>query len=179
VIEAPVTAVGGVYGSIKRADGSPADRGFVTCSGDGITAGEKDSSRVNSPYSQAGFQFMKSVPFGGRYRLLVHEKTDDAYVWTVSEEFTIDESNPIVKMDVVLPSGRDLKLHVVDKDGMPVAAQEVKLSFSFTRDPAASSVASPGEISAVTALVQPPSQTPMASALFEASRSIIRWKVSN
>jgi beta-lactamase regulating signal transducer with metallopeptidase domain len=133
VIEAPVTAVGGVYGSIKRADGSPADRGFATVLEMELPPGEKDSSRVNSPYSQAGFQFMKSVPFGGRYRLLVHEDTDEAHVWTVSEEFTIDESNPIVKMDVVLPSGRDLKLHVVDKDGKPVAAQEVKLSFSFTQ----------------------------------------------
>jgi hypothetical protein len=133
VIEASVTAVGGVYGSIKRADGSPADRGFATVLAMELPPSEKDSSRVNSPYSQAGFQFMKSVPFGGRYRLLVHEDTDDAHVWTVSEEFTIDESNPIVKMDVVLPSGRDLKLHVVDKDGKPVAAQEVKLSFSFTQ----------------------------------------------
>jgi hypothetical protein len=133
VMEAPVTAVGGVYGSIKRADGSPADRGFATVLEMELPPGEKDSSRVNSPYSQAGFQFMKSVPFGGRYRLLVHEDTDEAHVWTVSEEFTIDESNPIVKMDVVLPSGRDLKLHVVDKDGKPVAAQEVKLSFSFTQ----------------------------------------------
>lgn len=135
VIEASVTAVGGVYGSIKRADGSPADRGFATVLAMELPPSEKDSSRVNSPYSQAGFQFMKSVPFGGRYRLLVHEDTDDAHVWTVSEEFTIDESNPIVKMDVVLPTGRDLKLHVVDKDGKPVAAQAVKLSFSFTQKP--------------------------------------------
>lgn len=135
VIEASVTAVGGVYGSIKRADGIPAERGFVTVLAMELPPGEKDSSRVNSPYSQAGFQFMKSVPFGGRYRLLVHEKTDEAYVWTVSEEFTIDESNPIVKMDVVLPSGRDLKLHVVDKDGKPVSAQEVKLSFRFSQKP--------------------------------------------
>ncbi len=133
VIEAPVTAVGAVHGSITRADGSPADHGFARVLAMELPPGEEDSSRVNSPYSQAGFQFMKSVPFGGRYRLLVHEDTDDAHVWTVSEEFTIDESNPIVKMDVVLPSGRDLKLHVVDKDGKPVAAQEVKLSFSFTQ----------------------------------------------
>lgn len=133
VIEAPVTAVGGVYGSIKRADGSPADRGFVRVLAMELPASEKDPSHVNSPYSQAGFQFMKSVPFGGRYRLLASEKTDDAHAWTVSEEFTIDESNPIVKMDVVLPSGRDLKLHVVDKDGKPVAAQEVEMSFSFTQ----------------------------------------------
>jgi beta-lactamase regulating signal transducer with metallopeptidase domain len=133
VIEAPVTAVGAVHGSITRADGSPADHGFVRVLAMELPPGEKDSSRVNSPYSQAGFQFMKSVPFGGRYRLLVHEDTDDAHVWTVSEEFTIDESNPIVKMDVVLPSGRDLKLHVVDEDGNQVAAQEVKLSFSFTQ----------------------------------------------
>ena len=133
VIEAPVTAVGGVYGSIKRADGSPADRGFVTVLAMELPPSEKDSNRVNSPYSQAGFQFMKSVPFGGRYRLLVHEDTDDAHVWTVSEEFTINESNPIVKMDVVLPSGRDLKLHAVDEDGKPVAAQEVEMSFSFTQ----------------------------------------------
>jgi hypothetical protein len=135
VIEAQVMAVGGVYGSIKRSDGSPADRGFVRVLAMELPPGEKDSSRVNSPYSQAGFQFMKSVPFGGRYRLLVHEDTDDAHVWTVSEEFTIDESNPIVKMDVVLPSGRDLKLHVVDEDGNPLGAQEVKLSFRFSQKP--------------------------------------------
>ncbi len=133
VIEAPVTAVGGVYGSIKRADGSLADRGFATVLAMELPPGEKDGSRVNSSYSQAGFQFMKSVPFGGRYRLLIHEDTDDAHVWTVSEEFTIDERNPIVKMDVVLPSGRDLRLHVADEDGNPVAAQNVSLSFSFTR----------------------------------------------
>ena len=135
VIEASVTAVGGVYGSITRADGSPADRGFVRVLAMELPPGEKDSSRVNSPFSQASSQFMKSVPFGGRYRLLASEKTDDAYAWTVSKEFTIDESNPIVNMDVVLPTGRDLKLHVVDKDGKPVAAQEVKLSFRFSQKP--------------------------------------------
>ena len=133
VIEAPVTAVGGVYGSIKRADGSPADHGVVRVLAMELPPGEKDSSRVNSPYSQAGFQFMKSVPFGGRYRLLAHEDTDDAHAWTVTEEFTIDESNPIVKTDVVLPSGRDLTLRVVDDDGKPVAAQDVQLSFGFSQ----------------------------------------------
>ena len=135
VIEAKVMAVGGIYGSIKRADGSPADGAYTRVLAIELPPGEKDSSKVNSSYSRSGFLFMKSVPFGGRYRLLTHEQTDDAYAWTVSEEFTIDESNPIVKMDVVLPSGRDLKLHVVDEDGKPVAAQEVKLSFRLSQKP--------------------------------------------
>ncbi len=133
VIEASVTAVGGVYGSITRADGSPADRGFVRVLAMELPPGEKDSSRMNSPYSQAGFQFIKSVSFGGRYRLLVHEDTDDTHVWTITEEFKIEENNPIVKMDVALPSGRDLTLRVVDEDGKPVAAKDVELSFSFTQ----------------------------------------------
>jgi hypothetical protein len=133
IIEAKVMAVGGIYGSIKRADGSAADRASTHVLAIELPPGEKNSSKINSSYSRSGFLFMKSVPFGGRYRLLTHEQTDDTCVWTVSDEFTIDESNPIVKMDIVLPSGRDLTLRLVDANGKPVAAQDVKLNYSFSQ----------------------------------------------
>jgi len=135
VIEAKVMAVGGIYGSIKRADGSPADGASTRVLAIELPPGEKDSSKINSSSSTSGFLFMKSVPFGGRYRLLTHEQSDDARAWTVSDEFTIDESNPIVKMDVVLPSGRDLTLRLIDADAKPVAAQDVKLSYNFSQKP--------------------------------------------
>jgi beta-lactamase regulating signal transducer with metallopeptidase domain len=133
VIEAKVMAVGGIYGSIKRADGSAADRASTHVLAIELPPGETNSSKINSSYSRSGFLFMKSVPFGGRYRLLTHEQTDDTCVWTVSDEFTIDESDPIVKMDIVLPSGRDLTLRLVDANGKPVAAQDVKLNCSFSQ----------------------------------------------
>jgi len=135
LIEAKVTAVGGVYGSIKRADGSPADRASTYVLAMELPPGEKDSSKVNSSSSTSNFLFMKAVPFGGRYRLLTQEQTEDTRVWTVSEEFKIDESNPIVKMDVVLPSGRDLKLRLVAANGKPVAAHDVKLNYRFSQKP--------------------------------------------
>lgn len=144
LIEAKVTAVGGVYGSIKRADGSPADGASTRVLAIELPPGEKDSSKINSSSSTSGFLFMKSVPFGGRYRLLTHEQSDDACAWTVSDEFTIDESNPIVKMNVVLPSGRDLSLRLVDANGKPLASQDVELNYRFSQKPGDLSSRKPG-----------------------------------
>ncbi len=135
VIEAKATATGGIYGSIRRADGSPATNAHVTVFATQLPSGEKGYRRLNASSSFGSAQFMKPVPLGGRYRILVREQSDDAYAWTVSEEVEIDESNSIAKLDAQLPLGRDIKLRLTDELGKPVVAEVAELSFSFTQSP--------------------------------------------
>ncbi len=131
IVDAPATATGGIHGSITRADGSPAERGFVHVFATKLPASEKDHSRINPSSKSGSSRFLSRVPIGGRYRVLAYEQTETSYVWAISDEVTIDESNPISQMNIQLPPGHDLKVKLLDPDGRPVSRQKVHLSIEF------------------------------------------------
>eukprot|EP00456_Euglypha_rotunda_P013779 TRINITY_DN141_c0_g1_i7.p1 TRINITY_DN141_c0_g1~~TRINITY_DN141_c0_g1_i7.p1 ORF type:complete len:1200 (+),score=259.78 TRINITY_DN141_c0_g1_i7:5299-8898(+) len=130
VIDAPVTVLGGIHGTIKRADGSPAGQAFVRVFPIRLPRGVKENE-INPSSSRGGSEYLREVPLGGRYRILAREETADGYVWGVSGEISIDPSNPIHQADIQLPEGRDLAIKVVDDRGNPVVNQEVSLEVSF------------------------------------------------
>lgn len=131
VIEVPATPAGGIHGTITRADGSSAERGFVHVFATKLPASEKDHSRINPSSKSGGHKFLSRVPLGGRYRVLAYEHSDAAYVWAVSEEITLDDSHPIAKAEIQLPPGHDLKMRVLDPQGHPVVRQQINLSLGF------------------------------------------------
>lgn len=137
VISVPATAAGGIHGVITRADGQPAERGFVTIFATQLPKSEKNHQRINPSSSSGGSQYLRTVPLGGRYCVLAREETPAGNFWAVSEEVTVDENNPIAQVDIRLPAGRDLTLKTKDERGRPVVGQMVNLevSFSLKSDP--------------------------------------------
>jgi beta-lactamase regulating signal transducer with metallopeptidase domain len=131
VIDVPTTPAGGIHGSITRSDGSPAESAFATVFATKLPRGEKDHRQINPSSSTGGAQFLRKVPLGGRYRILVREMTPSGCVWAVSDEVTIDGNTPIVQTDIQLPSGRDLRLKVIDESAQPIAGQVVELEIHF------------------------------------------------
>ncbi|MDB5346712.1 MAG: hypothetical protein JWP89_5089 [Schlesneria sp.] len=131
VIDAPAVVMGGIYGSLKHADGSSADGAFVRIFPIKLPLTEKNDHQINPSVSSGGSQYLREVPIGGSYRVLATEKSATGYVWAVSEVVTIDGSDPIVRADINLPKGRDLSIRVLDESGKPVADQPLELELSF------------------------------------------------
>lgn len=131
IVEVPAVAAGGIHGSITRADGSPAQSAFVYVFAKKLPSSEKDHGRINPSSYSGGPQYLRKVPLGGRYVVLAREQTPTGYAWAISDEVTIDESHPIAQADIKLPTGRDLKVKVLDDTGKPVVGQEVQLEIGF------------------------------------------------
>lgn len=131
IIAVPTTPTGGIYGAILRADGSPAERAFVTIFATRLPRTEKDHRRINPSSSTGGSQYLRNVPLGGRYCVLAREASSSGTVWTVSEEVEIGDSNAIAKVDLRLPPGRNLKIKVTDEQHQPVVEQQIDLEISF------------------------------------------------
>lgn len=131
IIPVPTIPTGGIYGQILRSDGSRAEKAFVTIFASRLPRTEKDHSRINPSSSTASSQYLRNVPLGGRYRVMAREESSSGYVWAISKEVEIDNSNAIAQVDLNLPAGRDLKIKVTDEQKQPVADQEVQLNFSF------------------------------------------------
>lgn len=131
VINVPTTPAGGIHGTITRSDSSPAETAFVTAFATRLPRSEKDHRNINPSSSSGGSQYLRKVPLGGRYRILAREMTSTGCLWAVSDEVTIDENTPIVRTDIQLPSGRDLRLKVIDESDQPVTGQSLELEFHF------------------------------------------------
>lgn len=124
-----VVASGGIHGTIRRADGSPADSGFITVFAMRVPRGFEQP--LNPSSQSASPQFLRNVPLGGSYRLLARESTPGGLAWTVSEELTINEETPIREVTLTLPQPRPLDLHFVDPSGRPVPGQNVDIELAF------------------------------------------------
>ena len=135
VITAEVTPTGGIHGSVTRHNGTLADRAYVYVFATKLPATEKDTRRINPNGSSGSSQFLRSVPLGGRYRVLAREESGSSCVWAISDEVTIDSSQPIARVEIKLPVGSDLRLRITDPHGQPVARQTVQLEIGFRAKP--------------------------------------------
>ena len=125
---------GGIHGRVIRPDGSPAKSAFMTVFASNLPPGAKDHRHLNATFRTASSSFLLTLPLGGRYRVLAHEFTETHNVWTVSDEVTLDENNPIAELHLKLPTGQPLPIKVLDPDGRPVADQPVQLVLSFSQE---------------------------------------------
>ncbi len=132
LVELPAKPAGGIFGTIVRADGSPADSGYITVFATELPPDEKDRSRLNPSVSSASSSFLVSLPLGGKYRVLAREFTAEHNVWTLSDEVILTEANPIAELPLKLPEGRPVSIKVVDPDGKPVVGRDVRPSVSFS-----------------------------------------------
>ena len=133
IINVPTRPAGGIHGTVVRADGRPATSTFVTIFATKLPPGEKDHHRINPSSASASSSFLVTLPLGGRYRVLAREMVESHNVWTLSEEITLDESQPISELKLTLPTGRTLPIKIVDSDGKPVVDQPVTLKLSFSQ----------------------------------------------
>lgn len=137
VIDAAARAAGAIHGVVVRSDGSPATSAFVSVFASKLPAREKDHRHLNPSSATGSPTFLLNLPFGGRYRVLARESTEISYVWAVSDEIALDESQPIAKVRLMLAAGKPVQVKVVDPEGRPVANQPVTLELSFSqREPA-------------------------------------------
>ena len=131
VIEIPTRPAGAVHGRILRPDGSAAVSAGIHVFSIRMPRGLDDQTRVNPSVGYGSSTFFRSLPLGGRYRLLAREFTDTAAWWTVSDEFTLDKAHPIQELDVRLRPSRRVTVRVLDSNGRPFADVTVKLLLSF------------------------------------------------
>lgn len=127
-VDIPANPAGGVFGTVLRADGTPASAASVTV----IEIETPPSGRLDANPSVRGNadSFFRTIPFGGRYAVLAREFNQDHTVWAVSDSFLIDADNPIQELKLTLGSGQPTTIRVVDQDGKPVVNAEVDLSIS-------------------------------------------------
>ena len=131
VILVPASPAGGIHGVITRADGTPATQAFVTIFATRLPRSEKDHRRINPSSSSGGSQYLRTVPIGGRYRVLAREQLGNGCLWSLSDEVTIDESTPISQMNIQLSAGASLPVKLIDEAGQPVGGQKVELNIHF------------------------------------------------
>ncbi len=131
VVDVPVTQAGALHGTVTRADGTPANSAFVSAFATKLPSTEKDHGRINPSLLSGQSQYLRKVPLGGRYCLLARERTSSGEVWVMSDEFTVDASNPIHEVNLKLPEGRPYSIALIDAAGKPVSGQNVKLEIGF------------------------------------------------
>ncbi len=130
VVELPARPAGGVYGHVLRADGSAADNAYVRAFAVGQPAGSDTKLPVS--HGRNSTTFFRSLPLGGRYRLVAREFDESAGYWAVSDEFTVKKSHPIEEVDLHLRRGRTVTVRVLDRKGERMVGASVGLSWGFS-----------------------------------------------
>lgn len=129
-VDVAAQPAGGVFGTVVRADGTAATNASISI----IEVEEPPSGRIDpNPSVQGnGSSFFRTVPFGGRYVVLVREFNDIHTVWAVSDSFPINADNPIQELKLKLGTGTPTTVRVVDHANQPIANTAVELSISHS-----------------------------------------------
>ena len=132
VIELPTRPAGAVLGRVLRADGSEADDVSVHVFALKLPEGMQGNVNFHESSSTSSAAFFQSLPLGGRYQLVAREFTSSTARWVASDEFDLDASHPIEKLELRLPEGRSMTVRVVDGKGRAVSGVPVELECSFS-----------------------------------------------
>ncbi|HSW00831.1 MAG TPA: M56 family metallopeptidase [Sedimentisphaerales bacterium] len=133
VIDVPVHPAGAIYGRVFRPDGSLAEdagASLITVEKPNIEGRQPGflsdlSGTLNNAVNRGTFN-ATPLPLGGRYAIGTHE----GYAFAVSETFSLNEKNPIVNVDLMLPRGVDVAGRLLNANGVP-ARNEVALEVSI------------------------------------------------
>jgi beta-lactamase regulating signal transducer with metallopeptidase domain len=131
VVELATRPAGAVHGHVLRPDGSAADNAYVRAIAVGLPNDGSDA-RLPESYGGNSATFFRSLPLGGRYRLVAREFDESAGYWAVSDEFTVKKSHPIAELDLRLRRGRTVAVRVLDRKGEPMAGVSVTPSWGFS-----------------------------------------------
>lgn len=148
---APAKPDGGIFASILRHDGTPADGAIMTTFALQLPPNEEGNVIFHPGGASSGSQFLSRVPLGGRYCVCAREVREGSCAWGVSDEVTIDETTPIQRVAITLPQGRDWRMRVLDPNGKPVIGQPVELEVSIERKTKSKSSSTSFSIASVTA----------------------------
>ncbi len=133
VITIPAVPAGSIYGEVFEHDGSKADNVLV-----GVVAVEKSPLMGDVPFlnvegkNSAGNDELDTryvispLPLGGKYVVIAHRRD----LYTVSDQIELDETQPIVQLDMTLDKGRTFEVRVVDEDGKPMPSAPVEFDYS-------------------------------------------------
>jgi hypothetical protein len=135
VIDVPVFPAGAIYGKILRPDGSSADEARATLMIVKKPGIEGQQSVALSELHEAlidgvdrGTFNATPLPWGRTYAIVAYED----YAFAMSDAFTLDEKNPIVNVNLLLPQGVDVVGRLLAADGTPVR-NDVALEVSIKR----------------------------------------------
>ncbi|WP_010583997.1 M56 family metallopeptidase [Schlesneria paludicola] len=151
VFLAPTSPDGGIFASIMRHDGTPADSAIMTTFALQLPPHDEANAIIHPSGASSGPQFLSRVPLGGRYRVCAREVRDGSCVWAISDEVAIDETTPIRRVVIALPNGRDWRMRVLDPNGTPVIGQPVQLKVSFELNTKSNSSSTAFTLETVTA----------------------------
>lgn len=133
VLTISAVPAGSIYGEVFEHDGSKADNVLV-----GVVAVEKSPLMGDVPFldvegknstseGELDTKYVISpLPLGGKYVVIPHTK--DLYV--VSDPITLDETQPIRRLDMTLPKGRTFEIKILDENGKPKPAAPVSFGYS-------------------------------------------------
>ena len=103
LIDIPTRPAGGINTTILRADGTPATGGNVRVYAVEMPSGISEKFNLNPPSREPSSKILSSLPLGGRYRLLAHEWNQDRVAWALSDEVSLNESQPILELKLQFP----------------------------------------------------------------------------
>lgn len=129
-VDVPVSVAGGIYGQVTRHDGSMADGASIS-----VLCTEESgphSHELNSAVGTNSATFFRSLPLGNRYVVLAREFNDGTFVWAVSDEFEVSESQPIHRVTLKLNKPEQQIIRVVNSDGQPLINAKVELAISHS-----------------------------------------------
>lgn len=133
IVEAKAEPAGAIYGSIREEDGSPAESVLISVveskRAPNRHQGSLDVTVKNSSFGSGDFieSFIApSLPLGGEYAIVVHR--EDSYATT--QAFPINTSQPLQRVSIVMPTGKNLNGIVTKRDGSPAAGVKYTLNFS-------------------------------------------------
>ncbi len=131
VIEVPTHPAGAIYGRVLQPDGSVAPdarASLMVVQRPEIEDGRSFFSLYDAISAERGTFNATPLPLGGQYAIAAH----GANLVVTSEIFSLDETNPIVSVDLTLPRGVDVHGRLLDVDGTPVS-HPVTLHLSAVR----------------------------------------------
>lgn len=130
-IDIPARPAGGILTTILHADGSRATKGKVHVWAVKLPPGHKDNSKLNPSMQDPAAEILSSLPLGGSYRILAYEWNQDRVTAVVSDEVTLDESQPVAELKLQFKDGMPVAFEVRRPDGRPAQGATVALNFYF------------------------------------------------
>ncbi len=128
----PVIPAGSIYGEVFERDGTKASNVMVfpveVKSSPVKESGALgvDGKNSCSPYEEETKFVLSPLPLGGEYVAVARQK--ESYV--VSEAIKINESNPIVELNMRLVEGLRIKGQILDPSGLPLPGVKFRFSYS-------------------------------------------------
>lgn len=127
VVDVPVSLAGAIRGTVRNDDGTLSDDFEVRLLVINQKTGQLGSPQTRIPLEKTYGTFLyASVPMRETYRLQIYDNRIHSLAHILTEEFTIDDANPIHEPKLRFPAGATYRLKIVGDDGEPLPDAKVE-----------------------------------------------------